>query len=69
MRMRTPLMLLASACLTGVVLAGVPGGPADDVGKPGAQLISAGWDGTPVSVAAVKGNAVLLAFWDSKASC
>lgn len=67
--MRMPLMLLASACLAGVALAGVPGGSADDVGKPGPALISAGWDGAPVSSAAAKGNAVLLAFWDSKASC
>jgi hypothetical protein len=31
--------------------------------------MAAGWDGNPVSLDAVKGNTVLLAFWDSKATC
>jgi hypothetical protein len=69
--MRTPLMLLAGACLAGAVCAAtpVPGGPDTDIGKPGPALVGAAWDGNPVSLGAVKGNAVLLAFWDSKASC
>jgi len=69
--MRTPLLILAGACLTGALFAAtpVPGGPASDIGKPGATLMAAGWDGTPVSLDAAKGNTVLLAFWDSKATC
>jgi len=69
--MRIPLLLLTGACFAGVLCAEtpVPGGPASDIGKPGAALIAAGWDGNPVSLDAVKGNTVLLAFWDSKATC
>lgn len=67
--MRIPMILLTSACLVGAAVAGEPGGLASDVGKPGPALMSSGWDGAPVSLAAAKGKAVVLAFWDSKASC
>ena len=69
--MRTPLLLLTGACLAGALCAAtpVPGGPASDIGQAGPSLIAAGWDGNPVSLDAVKGNTVLLAFWDSKATC
>ena len=67
--MRTMVMLLAGACLAGTVCAAVPGGPKTDIGQPGPALVSSGWDGSPVSLSAAKGNTVLLAFWDSKATC
>ena len=36
-----------------------------DVGKPAPRLIAAGWLGTPVLLDAVKGNTVVLAFWNT----
>jgi len=35
-----------------------------DIGKPAPRLVAAGWLGTPVSLDAVKGNTVVLAFWN-----
>ena len=69
--MRTPLLLLAGTLLAGMAAAAtpVPGGSEADVGKPGPDLIAAGWDGSPVTLDAVRGNTVLLGFWDSKATC
>jgi hypothetical protein len=68
--MRTS-MLLTAVCLAGTLCAAtpVPGGPSTDIGKAGPDLMAAGWDGNAVSLGAVKGNTVLLAFWDSKATC
>jgi hypothetical protein len=40
-----------------------------DVGKPAPALISAGWVGTPVSLEAVRGNVVVLAFWNADIPC
>jgi hypothetical protein len=37
-----------------------------DVGKPAPALTGAVWDGNPVSLEAVRGNVLLLAFWDPK---
>jgi len=36
-----------------------------DTGKPAPRLVAAGWVGTPVSLEAVKGNTVVLAFWNA----
>ncbi len=36
-----------------------------DAGKPAPALVAAGWIGTPVSLEAVKGNTVVLAFWNA----
>ena len=36
-----------------------------DVGKPAPRLVAAGWLGTPVLLDAVKGNTVVLAFWNT----
>ena len=36
-----------------------------DAGKPAPGLVAAGWIGTPVSLEAVKGNTVVLAFWNA----
>ena len=33
-------------------------------GKPAPKLAATGWAGTPVSLEAVKGNTVVLAFWN-----
>lgn len=35
-----------------------------DAGKPAPRLVAAGWIRTPVSLEAVKGNTVVLAFWN-----
>ena len=40
-----------------------------DVGKPAPKLMAAGWVGTPVSLEAVKGNTVVLAFWNADVAC
>jgi|SRR5579862_1877974 len=36
----------------------------DMVGKPAAELIAAGWVGSPVTLRGVKGNTVVLSFWN-----
>ena len=36
-------------------------------GKPAPALVAAAWDGAPISLEAVRGNVVLLAFWNSGA--
>ena len=40
-----------------------------DVGKPAPALLAAGWVGTPVSLEAVRGNVVVLAFWNADIPC
>jgi hypothetical protein len=35
-----------------------------EAGKVAPELVAAGWIGTPVSLSAVKGNTVVLAFWN-----
>ena len=40
-----------------------------DLGKPAPELIPAGWVGTPVSLEAVRGNAVALVFWTADVPC
>jgi hypothetical protein len=40
-----------------------------DKGKPAPELVSAGWVGTPVSLSAVHGNTVVLAFWNADIPC
>jgi hypothetical protein len=40
-----------------------------DRGKPAPELISAGWVGTPVTLSAVHGNTVVLAFWNADIPC
>lgn len=42
---------------------------ATDVGKPAPRLNAAGWVGTPVSLDAVKGNTVILGFWNADVAC
>jgi hypothetical protein len=37
------------------------------LGKPAPALVAAAWEGTPVSLEAVRGNVVLLGFWNSDA--
>ncbi len=40
-----------------------------DLGKEGPQLRAVGWTGTPVALDAVRGNAVVLAFWNADVAC
>lgn len=40
-----------------------------DMGKMAPPLIASGWTGTPVSLDAVRGNAVVLAFWNGDIPC
>jgi hypothetical protein len=40
-----------------------------DNGKPAPPLVSAGWIGTPVSLDAIHGNTVVLAFWNADVAC
>ena len=40
-----------------------------DFGKPAPELMSAGWVGTPVSLRAVRGNTLVLAFWNADIPC
>ena len=35
-----------------------------DAGKPAPRLVATGWLGAPVSLDALKGNTVVLAFWN-----
>ena len=40
-----------------------------DVGKVAPMLTASGWVGSPVSLGAVKGNTVVLAFWNGDVPC
>ena len=40
-----------------------------DLGKEASPLTAAGWTGTPVSLDALRGNAVTLAFWNADVAC
>jgi len=40
-----------------------------DLGKAASELVPSGWAGTPVSLEAVKGNAVALVFWTADVPC
>jgi hypothetical protein len=40
-----------------------------DLGKDASPLRGAGWTGSPVSLDAVHGNAVVLAFWNADVAC
>ncbi len=39
------------------------------VGESASRLLGAGWVGTPVSLDAVKGNTVIVAFWNADVPC
>ena len=38
-------------------------------GNPAPAFIAAGWCGTPVSLDAIRGNTVVLAFWNADVVC
>jgi hypothetical protein len=59
-------MLVAALAVGPSAWAGAPSDFRGDVGKPAPALTGAVWDGNPVSLEAVRGNVVLLAFWDRK---
>ena len=40
-----------------------------DVGNPAPKLVAAGWVGTPVALDFIRGNTVLLAFWNADIAC
>lgn len=39
------------------------------IGEPAPELVSTGWVGTPVSLETVRGNVVILAFWNADIPC
>ena len=53
---------MAAALILALVQAD-PG--AETLGKPAAELVAASWVGSPVTLRAVKGNVVVLNFWNS----
>jgi hypothetical protein len=69
--------LLAAALAPSLILAAAAGRAAAQdqprwdahIGEPAAALVSAGWVGTPVSLENVRGNAVILAFWNADIPC
>ena len=40
-----------------------------DAGKAAPEFTAAGWVGNPVSLDAVKGNTVIIAFWNADIAC
>lgn len=40
-----------------------------DLGKPAPALVPSGWLGTPVSLDHVRGNTVIIAFWNADVAC
>lgn len=40
-----------------------------DLGKPAPALMPAAWLGTPVSLDHVRGNTVIIAFWNADVAC
>ncbi len=40
-----------------------------DVGKPAPELVAAGWMGTPISLESIKGNTIVLGFWNADVPC
>jgi len=60
-------LVLATALLAGPAFAEQQ--QKDLKGQQAAPLAGPVWVGTPVSLDAVKGNAVVLAFWNSDAPC
>jgi len=71
MRARTAyaLLLLSALWLGTAVAADSKSRASEFLGKPAAPINSKVWVGTPVSLDAVKGNAVVLAFWNADAAC
>jgi hypothetical protein len=61
-------MLLAAAFALLATLAGAEEWQKDQ-GKPAPDLIAAGWVGTPVSLESIRGNTVILAFWNADVAC
>ena len=66
LRLSAALMLTIAA---GIVIADEHQSNAEewdrDVGKPAQGLVAMGWVGSPVSLEAVKGNTIVLAFWNT----
>jgi hypothetical protein len=68
--MRTRAMLVLSAlALLGSTLSAAEAQQKDMKGQPAGPLNGAFWVGVPVSMDAVKGNMVMLAFWNADAPC
>jgi hypothetical protein len=58
--------ILALIFAIGIAVGGEENGKWDrDAGKPAPRLVAASWIGNPVSLEAVKGNTVVLAFWNA----
>ena len=67
--MKTILSALALAAVLGLPLADAQDDPMmsgkDTIGKPAPELMAAGWIGSPVTLRSVKGNTVVLNFWNN----
>jgi hypothetical protein len=63
--------LLMSACALALCISAAAGEETwrKDLGKDGAPLRATGWTGNPVTLDAVRGNAVVLAFWNADVAC
>ena len=69
MRVSRMGVLLAAALLPGAGAASTAPRWDRDVGKAAPPLVAADWVGTPVSLDSVKGNTVVLAFWNADIPC
>ena len=63
------IAVLLLSCLTGAAAESKESQAKDLKGQPAPALTGSLWLGMPVSLDAVKGNAVLLAFWNADAPC
>ena len=68
-RWSAPLLVLATLLLQPLSAASSDHHWADDSGKPAPELTAAGWIGTPVSLSALRGNTIVLAFWNADIPC
>ena len=60
---------LVAACLAAPLSATEQERWDKDMGKPAPELVPSAWIGSPVSLSAVRGNTVVLAFWNADIPC
>ncbi len=62
-----------AALVAGVLLPGIAAAATErwdrDVGRDAPDLLAASWIGSPVSLDAVQGNTVVIAFWNADIPC
>jgi hypothetical protein len=56
-------------CVAALAVAGGEDAWDKDVGKPAPALAPAAWLGTPVSLDHVRGNTIIVAFWNADVAC